>query len=104
MRTVLLILILGVVALIALFASGLVNVAQTREARPPRVEAVDGSIRAQGGQSPAFEVQTGSVEVGTRDANLAVPKIEIKRDKTQVAVPSVEVRQPEDADGNAANQ
>jgi len=103
MRAVLLILILGVVALIALFASGIINVAQTREARAPTVEAVDGSIRAQAGQSPAFEVQTGSVEVGTREANVAVPKIEVKRDNAQVEVPSVKVRQPEEAKGNAAN-
>ena len=48
---------------------------------------------AQGGQSPAFEVQTGSVGVGTREANVAVPKIEVKRDKASVKVPSVEVRQ-----------
>jgi hypothetical protein len=103
MRAVLLILILGIVALIALFASGLINVSQTREARAPQVEAVDGSIRAQGGQSPAFEVQTGSVEVGTRDANVAVPKVEVRPSQTQVKVPSVEVRQAEEAPGNAAN-
>jgi len=103
MRTVLLILILGVVALIALFASGLINVSQTREARAPQVEAVDGSIRAQGGQSPAFEVQTGSVAVGTREANVAVPKVEVKRDSAQVKVPNVEVRQAKEGEGNAAN-
>ncbi|HEU4958100.1 MAG TPA: hypothetical protein VFT40_10810 [Sphingomicrobium sp.] len=103
MRAVLLILILGVVVLIALFASGLVDVSQTREARAPQVEAVDGSIRAQAGQSPAFEVQTGSVEVGTREANVAVPKVEVKPGQTKVKVPSVEVRQAEEAQGNAAN-
>lgn len=103
MRAVLLILILGVVVLIGLFASGLVNVSQTREARAPQLEAADGSIRAQAGQSPAFSVQTGSVEVGTREANVAVPKIEVKRDQTQVKVPSVEVRQPQEAQDNAAN-
>ena len=103
MRAVFLILILGVVALIALIASGLVNVSQTREARAPQVEAVDGSIRAEAGQSPAFAVQTGSVEVGTREANVAVPKIEVKRDAAQVKVPSVKVRQPEEAKDNAAN-
>ena len=61
------------------------------------------AIRAQGGQSPAFEVQTGSVQVGTREANVAVPKIEVKPGQTQVAVPSVEVRRPEEAQSNAAN-
>ena len=103
MRTVLLILIVGVVALIALFASGLIDVSQTREARAPQVEAVDGSIRAREGQSPAFEVQTGSVALGTREANVAVPKIEVKPGQAQVKVPSVEVRQAREGEGNAAN-
>jgi hypothetical protein len=103
MRTALLILILGVVALIALFASGLINVSQTREARVPQVQAADGSIRAEGGQAPAFEVQTGSVAVGSREANVAVPKIEVKRDNAQVKVPNVEVRQAREGEGNAAN-
>jgi hypothetical protein len=101
MRAILLILILAVVALIAAFATGLIDVTQTRDAQTPRVEASDGSIRAQGGQSPAFEVQTGSVEVGTREANVAVPKIEVKRDQAKVDVPSVEIRKPEEAGKNA---
>src|SRR6187402_2242991 len=71
MRAVLLILIVGVVALIILVATGLVDISQTRGARAPQIEAENGAIRAQGGQTPAFEVQTGSVEVGTRDANVS---------------------------------
>jgi hypothetical protein len=101
MRAILLILILAVVGLIAAFATGFLDVSQTREARAPTVEASNGSIRAQPGQSPAFEVQTGSVEVGTREANVAVPKVEVKRDQAKVAVPSVEVRRPSEAQNNA---
>ncbi len=101
MRAILLILILGVVALIAAFATGFLDVSQTREARAPGIETANGAIRAEGGQSPAFEVQTGSVEVGTREANVAVPKIEVKRDQAQVEVPSVEVRRAEEAQGDA---
>ena len=97
MRAILLILIVAVVALIAAFATGFLDISQTREARAPKLEASDGTIRAQGGQSPAFEVQTGSVEVGTQDANVAVPTIEVRRDKAKVEVPKVEIRQPEEA-------
>ena len=61
MRAILLILIVAVVALIAAIATGLIDISQTRGARAPHVEASNGAIRAQGGQSPAFEVQTGSV-------------------------------------------
>lgn len=101
MRAILLILILVVVALIAAFATGFVDISQSREARAPKIEAADGAIRAQGGQSPAFEVQTGSVEVGTREANVAVPKIEVQRDKTKVDVPSVEIRRAGESEKNA---
>ncbi|MDP9422149.1 MAG: hypothetical protein M3Q19_04835 [Pseudomonadota bacterium] len=101
MRPILLILILAVVAVIAAVATGFLDISQTREARAPDLEASDGAIRAQGGQSPAFEVQTGSVEVGTREANVAVPKVEVKRDKAKVAVPSLEVRQAGEAQANA---
>ena len=103
MRAILLILILGVVGLIGLIASGLIDISQTRGARAPQLETANGAIRAEGGQSPAFEVQTGSVEVGKRDANVAVPKIEVKRDQTQVEVPSVEIRRAKEAEGNAAD-
>src|SRR5688500_3858990 len=102
MRTVMLILIIAVVALIGAFATGYIDVNQTRGARAPSVAAEDGTIRATGGQSPAFEVQTGSVGVGTREANVTMPKVEVKRDQQSVNVPVVEVRQPPEAQQNAA--
>ena len=101
MRAIFLILILAVVAVIATIATGLVDISQTRQARAPNLEASEGAIRAEGGQSPAFEIQTGSVEVGTREADVAVPKVEIKRDKAKVEVPSVEVRPAGEAQANA---
>jgi len=102
MRTVMLILIIAVVALIGAFATGYIDINQTRGAKAPSVEAADGTIRATGGQSPAFEVQTGSVEVGTKDANVSVPKVEVKRDEKSVKVPVVAVRPPDEAQQNAA--
>ena len=101
MRAILLILILAVVALIAAFATGYVDVSQTREASAPEIKASDGAIQAQGGQSPAFEVQTGSVVVGTREADVSVPKIEVKRDKAKVDVPALEIRPAGEAEKNA---
>ena len=102
MRTILLILIVAVVALIVAIQTGLLDISQTRAARAPQLEASDGSIRAQAGQPPAFEVQTGSVGVGTREANVAVPKVEVKRGDATVKVPVVEVRRPEEAQQNTA--
>jgi hypothetical protein len=101
MRAILLILILVVVALIAAIGTGYIDISQTREARAPSVAARGGVIRAQAGQSPAFEVQTGSVEVGTREANVAVPKVELKRNEQGVKVPTVEIHPAEEAQNNA---
>jgi hypothetical protein len=103
MRAILLILIIAVVALIAAISTGYLDISQTREARAPSVEASEGSIRATGGQSPAFEVQTGSVGVGTQEANVAVPKVEVKRDSKSVNVPVVRVRGAEETQQNAAH-
>jgi len=103
MRAVLLILIVAVVALIAAIQTGLINITQTRSATAPTVEAGDGAIRAQAGQAPRFEVETGSVGVGTREANVAVPEVQVQRGQTTVKVPAVEVRRAGDeANRNAS--
>ena len=102
MRTVMLILIIAVVALIAAFSTGYIDVDQTRGAKAPSVAAEDGAIRTTGGQAPTFEVQTGSVGVGSRDANVGVPKVQVKREEKTVKVPVVEIRQPPEAQQNAA--
>jgi hypothetical protein len=73
MRAVLLILMLAVVALIILVATGLLDISQTRPAEAPEVSVNANGITATGGQTPAFDVETGTVSVGTNQANVAVP-------------------------------
>ena len=90
MRAIILVLIVGVVALIAAIHFGLVDISQTRPAAPPTVAADGGKITATGGQTPKFEVETGSVGVGRREQNVTVPTV-------TVDVPVVEVRRPADA-------
>ena len=85
MRAILLVLILAVVGLIVLFATGLLDINQTRPAEPPKVSVTGNGVTATGGQAPAFDVETGTVSVGTNQANVTVP------------VPSVRVNP---ADGN----
>ena len=82
MRTLILILILIVLALIAAIATGFLNISQTREARVPEVSTTGDGVTATGGQAPAFDVQTGTVSVGTQPANVTVP------------VPQVTVNEP----------
>ena len=92
MRAILFILILAVVAVIAAIATGFLNIEQTRQAEIPDVDATGKGVRAQGGQTPAFDVETGTVAVGTRPTNVTVP------------VPQVEVRPPEQNQSAAGNQ
>jgi hypothetical protein len=73
MRAVILILIVAVVALIVLVATGLLNINQTRPAAVPQVQATGNGLVAKGGQAPAFDVQTGTVSVGASSQNVAIP-------------------------------
>ena len=73
MRAIILELILAVVALIVLFATGLLDVNQTRPAEAPVVSVNDKGVSATGGQTPAFDVETGTVSVGANQANVTVP-------------------------------
>ena len=82
MRKIILILIIAIVALIAAIQMGLLSFRQDRPAQVPGVEVTSNGITATGGQAPSFEVQTGTVAVGTRDATVAVP------------VPTIQVRNP----------
>ena len=77
MRAVLLVLILAVVAIIIAVASGFLDINQIRGAKAPDIDATRNGVTATGGQAPAFDVETGSVSVGTRDANVKVPALKV---------------------------
>jgi len=77
MRAILFILILVVVAALIAVATGFVDISQIRGAKAPEVEATGSGITARGGQAPAFDVETGSVAVGTTRANVVVPTVKV---------------------------
>ena len=79
MRTVLLIVIIAIVAVIAAVATGFLNINQKRAVQAPQVVATGNGVAAQGGQPPAFEVETGSIRVGSKDANVKLPTLEVSR-------------------------
>jgi len=94
MRAVFLILIVAVVALIVAIQVGLVDVSQTRAARAPTVSADANGVTTTAGQTPEFDVQTGSVGVGSREANVALPTIKVEQKSKSVSLPVIEVRPP----------
>jgi hypothetical protein len=78
MRALILIIIIAVLALLVAIATGFLHVSQVRPAQVPQVSATHNGVTAKGGQAPAFEVETGSVQVGTRSANVKVPDIRVQ--------------------------
>jgi uncharacterized membrane protein len=79
MRAVLLALILVLVVLIGAVATGFLNINQIRGAKAPEVAATGNGITAKGGQAPAFDVQTGSVKVGTKQQSVKVPTLVVEK-------------------------
>lgn len=76
MRALIFILILVVASAIVAIATGFLDITQTRGARVPQVSAEDG-VTARGGQTPAFDIETGSVSVGRTRTNVVVPKVTV---------------------------
>ena len=85
MRAVLLVLIVAVVAIIVLIATGFLDINQIRGAKAPQVSATGNGVVAKGGQTPAFDVETGSVKVGTRESKVKVPTLEVVPPQNQAA-------------------
>jgi len=77
MRAILFILIIAVVALIIAVATGFLDITQTRKAQAPDVSVNGSGVAARGGQAPRFDVETGSVSVGTTRTNVVVPKVQV---------------------------
>jgi hypothetical protein len=86
MRAVILVLIVAVLAIVAAIATGFLNINQIRGAKAPEMTATRNGVIAKGGQAPAFDVETGSVKVGSKEATVKLPTVEVQRaDRNQAA-------------------
>ena len=90
MRAFLLILILAVVAVIAAVATGFLDINQIRGAKAPQITTTREGVTAKGGQTPAFEVKTGGVGIGSRETTVKVPAIEIHPANGAAAAPAAQ--------------
>jgi hypothetical protein len=77
MRPAILILIIGVVVVLIGVGTGFIDINQIRGAQAPEISATHNGVMAKGGQTPAFDVETGSVQVGTRESTVKVPAVEV---------------------------
>jgi hypothetical protein len=85
MRAVIFILIIAVIlALIAIW-TGFIDINQIRGAQAPQISATHNGITAKGGQAPAFDVETGSVKVGTKQTTVKVPSLQVQPPQNQAA-------------------
>jgi hypothetical protein len=79
MRAVIFILVIAILLVIAGIATGFLDINQIRGAKAPQVAATGNGITTKGGQAPAFDVQTGSVKVGTQEKTVRVPTLVVER-------------------------
>ena len=77
MRAILFVFILAIVALLIAFGSGFMSLTPTRSAEAPRISVDRSGVEASGGQTPAFDIETGTVAVGTTSRNVKVPRVNV---------------------------
>jgi hypothetical protein len=87
MRFILIVLIVIIVAIIAAVATGFLDINQIRGARAPQVSATGNGLMTKGGQTPSFDVETGSVKVGTTETTVKVPKLTVEKPAGNEAAP-----------------
>jgi hypothetical protein len=79
MRAVISILVIAVIVIIGAIATGFVDINQIRGARAPQISTTQNGVVAKGGQTPSFDVETGSVKVGTQDTRVKIPSLQVQR-------------------------
>ena len=77
MRAAIFILIIAVVLLLIGIGTGFIDINQLRGAKAPEITATHNGVVATGGQTPVFDIETGSVKVGTRESTVRVPAVEV---------------------------
>jgi hypothetical protein len=88
MRAVVFVLIVAVIIVIAAVATGYLNIDRIRGGQAPQVSATGNGLTAKGGQAPAFDVETGSVKVGTKQTTVSVPTLELRKPDRNQAAPA----------------
>jgi len=79
MRAVIFVLVIVILVVIAGIATGFLDINQIRGAKAPQIAATGNGVTAKGGQAPAFDVQTGSVKVGTQEKTVKMPTVVVEK-------------------------
>ncbi|HET9812971.1 MAG TPA: hypothetical protein VFP57_04855 [Sphingomicrobium sp.] len=89
MRVVLLVLIVAVIVVIVAVASGFLDINQIRGARAPQLSTTDNGVTAKGAQAPAFDVEAGSVKIGSKPADVKVPTLQVVPPQQNQPAPAI---------------
>ena len=85
MRAIIFILIIAVVIVIVAVATGFLDL-NLRGGKAPQLSTTSNGIKASGGQAPTFDVETGSVKVGSAPKTVNVPTLTVQKpDENQAA-------------------
>ena len=84
MRALLFVVIIVVIAVIAAVTTGYVSITNVR-GQPPELTATRNSVSVKGGQPAAFDVEAGSVKIGSKPTTVNMPTLEVRKPGTQRA-------------------
>ena len=87
MRAIVTLLAIVIIVAIVAVATGFVNFHSTPGSLP--------KVAVSGGALPNVQANVGSIDVGTRNETVEVPKVETTTTTKQVAVPTVSIKKPE---------
>lgn len=65
------------------------KVEQTQEMEMPDVD-----VDADAGSVPGIEIETPSVEIGTKEVEIEVPNVDVKMEKKTIEVPAIGIEKP----------
>lgn len=81
-RTIMIILVVAVLAVIVAFATGMINLNSTGGSLP--------QVEVQGGSLPKVDADVGSIDMGTKATTVEVPKVTTTTETVKVPTLSVE--------------
>lgn len=87
MRAIVTILAIVVIVAIIAVATGFVNVHGQSGSLP--------QVQVSGGSLPTVQANVGTIDVGTENKTVEVPKVSVDKKQTEVAVPTLRVNRPQ---------
>ncbi|WP_083943150.1 hypothetical protein [Sphingomonas soli] len=95
MRGLLVLIGLIAIAVVVMMSLGMLKITQSAPGALPSV-----AFDMKGGKLPEIKAETGSVGIGSTNATVAVPTVELKN--TTVTLPTIEVKKAPDAGATPA--